>query len=376
MRSGNCTAEETGGSAVNGHASGRNVPDGQNPDARSAKPSVNLMEVCGTHTMSIAKAGIKRILPENIRLLSGPGCPVCVTPADVIDQILKLSSRQDIMITTYGDMFRVPGSARGDNLARRKALGAGVEMVYSPVDAIRIAKENPALQVVFLGIGFETTAPGTAAAILLAKEEKVMNFSVLSLLKTVEPALRALMADPDFNVQGFLCPGHVATIIGEEGFRYLPEEFRMPAVISGFEPEDIILSVRNLMRQIRSGEPRLENEYTRAVAPEGNPNALEIMRKCFEPCDALWRGLGLIPKSGLGIRKEYGEYDAARRFDIIFPEQETETACRCGEVIQGKLDPVKCPLFGTACTPDDPVGPCMVSSEGACAAAFKYGSAE
>ena len=332
------------------------------------------MEVCGTHTMAIAKAGIKQILPDNIRLLSGPGCPVCVTPAAVIDLILALSSRKDVMIATYGDMLRVPGSERGDSLAGRKALGANVEVVYSPVDAIGLARDHPGMHVIFLGIGFETTAPGTAAAILLAEEEQIPNFSVLSLLKRVEPALRALMADPDFNVQGFLCPGHVATIIGEEGFRYLPEEFGMPAVISGFEPEDIILSIRNLMRQIRSGEPKIENEYRRAVAPEGNPKAQEIMRQCFEACDALWRGLGLIPGSGLGIRSEYARYDAAKRFSLVFPDRETETACRCGDVIQGKLDPDRCPLFGKTCTPDDPVGPCMVSGEGACAAAYKYGN--
>ena len=348
----------------------------ENYTADGKKPSVNLMEVCGTHTMAIARAGIKQILPENIRLLSGPGCPVCVTPSGVIDTLLELSSENDVIIATYGDMLRVPGTVRGDNLARRKALGAKVEVVYSPVDAIGIAQENQAFQVVFPGIGFETTAPGTAAAILLAENEKVTNFSVLSLLKMVEPALRAMMAAPEFNVQGFLCPGHVASVIGEKGFRFLPEEFRMPAVISGFEPEDIILSVRNLMRQIRSGEPRLENEYTRAVSPEGNPNALGIMDQCFEKRAALWRGLGLIPESGLGIREEYEEYDAEKRFGIVYPDHETETACRCGEVIQGKLDPTGCPLFGNICSPDDPVGPCMVSSEGACAAAYRYGSAE
>ena len=342
----------------------------------TADTVVNLMEVCGTHTMAIAKAGIKKLLPEKIRLLSGPGCPVCVTPADVIDRVLDLASRDEVIIATYGDMLRVPGSARGDSLARRKALGARVEVVYSPMDAIGIAKNEPAREVVFLGIGFETTAPGTAAAILAAKEEKTANFTVLSLLKRVEPALRALMADPAFNVQGFLCPGHVASVIGEEGFRYLPEEYRMPAVISGFEPEDILISIRDLMRQIRSGEPCLQNEYRRAVAPEGNRKALEILEKCFEPCDALWRGLGLIKESGLAIRSEYGDYDAAKRFGIVFPEKETETACRCGEVIQGKLAPCACPFFGTVCTPDDPVGPCMVSGEGACAAAYKYGPSE
>ena len=361
MLSENCTAD---------------IKKWQSSGMQSSDVSVNLMEVCGTHTMAIAKAGIKRILPKNIRLLSGPGCPVCVTPAGVIDEVLRLSSREEVTIATYGDMLRVPGTARGDTLAARKALGAKVVVVYSPVDAVSIAENNPAKEIVFLGIGFETTAPGTAAAVLLAKERKLKNFTVLPLLKTVEPALRTLMADPAFNVQGFLCPGHVASIIGEAGFRYLPEEFGMPAVISGFEPEDILLSVRNLMRQIRNGEPRLENEYRRAVAPEGNPKALAVMRKCLEPCHALWRGLGLIPDSGLGIRSEYEEYNAVKRFQIVFPEQEPETACRCGDVIQGKLDPAHCPLFGTACTPDDPVGPCMVSGEGACAAAMKYGSEE
>lgn len=333
---------------------------------------VNLMEVCGTHTMAIAKSGIRRMLPENVRLLSGPGCPVCVTPAGVMDEILRLSERRDVIIATYGDMIRVPGSTPGDNLIRRRAQGAHIEVVYSPMDALRIAGEEPEKQVVFLGAGFETTAPGTAAAVAAAAEQGVENFTVLSMLKSVEPALRALMADSAFCVQGFLCPGHVATIIGEKGFRFLPEEYHMPAVISGFEPEDILASIYRLLRQIEKGAPALENTYKRAVKPEGNPLAENAIGQYLELRDDVWRGLGKIPASGFGIRKEYAHYDAEVRFGLIFQEKESKTACRCGEVLQGRLNPKDCPLFGTVCVPEEPVGPCMVSSEGACAAAYKY----
>jgi len=333
---------------------------------------VNIMEVCGTHTMSIAKSGIKRMLPENVKLLSGPGCPVCVTPEEVIDEILRLSEDKNVIITTYGDMIRVPGSTPGDNLQRRKAQGANVEIVYSPLDGIEIAKENPDKQVVFLGVGFETTTPGTAAAIQVAIEQQVENFSILSMMKTVEPALRALIADPEFNVQGFLCPGHVAVIIGEKGFEFLTEEFKIPSVVSGFEPEDILLSVYKILLQIEKNEPKVENEYSRAVGYSGNDLAKEMVEKYFEPCDDLWRGLGKIPQSGLGIKEEYSKYDAVRRFGLEFKETEKKTACSCGEIIMGKAEPKSCPLFGTVCIPENPVGPCMVSSEGACAAAYKY----
>ncbi len=334
--------------------------------------SVNLMEVCGTHTMAIAKAGIRQLLPKSVQLLSGPGCPVCVTPAAVMDEILRLSERENVIITTYGDLIRVPGSVPGDNLIRRRAKGARVEMVYSPLDAVDMAEQNPDKEVVFLGAGFETTAPGTAIAIMVAQEKGLCNFSILSMLKSVEPALRALMADKEFNVQGFLCPGHVATIIGERGFDFLPDEYKMPAVISGFEPEDILSSVQRLLKQLESHEPKLENTYERAVMPEGNPLAMACINKYFELRDDLWRGLGMIPKSGFGIREEYAAYDAERKFALTFPESEGNTACRCGEVIQGRMRPQDCPLFGTVCVPEEPVGPCMVSSEGACAAAYKY----
>ena len=334
---------------------------------------VRLMEVCGTHTMAIARAGIRSVLPEGVELLSGPGCPVCVTPPEVIDAVLELAMRPEILIASYGDMLRVPGSRPGDSLQRRRALGARVELVYSPVDAVELAQREPEKQVVFLGVGFETTAPGTAAALLTAKERGVGNFTVWSMLKRVEPALRALMAMDGFAVQGFLCPGHVATILGEEGFRFLPEDCGMPAVIGGFEPEEILLALLMLLRQIEQGQPRLENAYPRAVSRTGNRLAQRMLDECFVLRTDLWRGLGSIPDSGLALRPELRDYDAESRFAVPLP-QAGPSACRCGEVITGRLRPEQCPLFGARCVPEDPVGPCMVSSEGACAAAYKYQS--
>jgi hydrogenase expression/formation protein HypD len=333
---------------------------------------IRLMEVCGTHTMSIAKAGIKQLLPENIKLISGPGCPVCVTPTGVINEILNLSEYNDIIIATYGDMLRVPGSRQGDNLERRRAQGAHVEIVYSAVDAVDMAERIPNKQVVFLGVGFETTAPGTAAAIETASEKKLGNFFVLPMLKLVEPSLRALMGMEDFNIDGLLCPGHVATIIGEKGFAFLPEEYGMPSVICGFESGDILVSIYKLLLQISRKNPVLENEYIRAVSRNGNLLAQEMINRYFTPCDSIWRGLGSIKNSGLGIREEYGRFDAIRRFNINMDDNREQGACRCGDVIKGKSEPVDCPLFGDVCVPENAVGPCMVSSEGACAAYYKY----
>ena len=333
---------------------------------------VRLMEVCGTHTMSIAKSGIKAMLPENVKLLSGPGCPVCVTPPQVIDAILELSMRPDVIITSYGDMLRVPGSKRGDSLLRRRALGAKVEMVYSPLDAIYIAEKNPDKEIVFLGVGFETTAPGTAAAMLTAKERGVKNFSLLSMLKTVEPALRALTKMEGFNIDGFICPGHVAVILGEKGFEYLPLELGLPGAIAGFEAEDILLAIYRIMKRIRDKQPGVDNCYSRAVSHDGNELARETVESCFEPRRDIWRGLGAIEASGLGLRAEFEAFDAEKRFGISYSEAETLTACRCGDVICGRIAPQLCPMFGRLCTPEDPVGPCMVSTEGACAAAYKY----
>ena len=333
---------------------------------------MTLMEVCGTHTMAIARSGLKTLLPGNIRLLSGPGCPVCVTPAEDIDGVLELAMDKNVIIASYGDMLRVPGSTPGDSLLRRRALGARVEIVYSPVDAVSLAKENPGREVVFLGVGFETTAPGTAAAVLTAQEENVKNFSVLSMLKTVEPALRTLIATEGFQVDGFLCPGHVGSIIGEVGFRFLPEEYGLPGVIAGFAPEEILLAVYHLAKQITEGSPRLENDYRRAVRPEGNPLAQAMLNRCFVPRRALWRGLGSIDNSGLALKEELAAFDAEKKFDLTASPAAKPTACRCGDVICGRLSPEACPLFSRRCTPEEPVGPCMVSSEGACAAAYQY----
>ncbi len=338
----------------------------------TADGKIQLMEICGTHTMSIARSGIRSMLPEGVELVSGPGCPVCVTPSNYIDQILKLSMRSDVIITTYGDMVRVPGSSRGDNLRRRMADGAQVRVVFSPTDAIKIARENPDKQVVFLGVGFETTAPGTAAAVGDAAALDIDNFTILPMLKTCEPVLRTLAAQPDFSIDGFLCPGHVAVIIGSDGFSFLADEYHLPGVVAGFEAEDILKAVAMLLKQLKEGRAEIENEYTRAVAPEGNPLAKAMIDKYLEPIDTVWRGLGEIPKSGLGIKGEFAKFDAVKRFELEFGPEETPTACRCGDVIKGKLHPDGCPLFGKVCTPEDPVGPCMVSSEGACAAAWKY----
>lgn len=333
---------------------------------------VRLMEVCGTHTMAIARAGLKRLLPEGVELVSGPGCPVCVTPPELMDAALELASRPGVTVASYGDMLRVPGSRRGDDLAHRRARGGSVELVYSPMDAVELAKRHPEREVVFLGVGFETTAPGTAASALAAREQGVKNYSVFTMLRLVEPALRALIGSEGFDVQGFLCPGHVAVITGAEHFRFLPGECGLPAVVAGFEPEDILLSVYELLRMLEAGRPGLVNEYSRAVSAEGNALAQEMLRRAFVPVRASWRGLGEIEASGLEFAPELSDYDAARKLGIEAGVAETPTACRCGEVITGRMPPEGCPLFGKVCTPEDPVGPCMVSSEGACAAAYKY----
>ncbi|MDO5111344.1 MAG: hydrogenase formation protein HypD [Clostridia bacterium] len=334
-------------------------------------PPVTLMEVCGTHTMAIAKAGLKPLLAPKVTLLSGPGCPVCVTPARDIDACLRLCERDDVILTSYGDMLRVPGSVRGDSLLRQSAMGADVRMVYSPMDAVEIARENPAKKVVFLGVGFETTAPGTAIAVRTAKDAGIGNFYLLPLLKRLEPALRALCANDALAVDGLLCPGHVASILGEDGFAYVAKELKLPAVIAGFEREDILLAVYRLLLQIQAHAPKVENAYPRAVQKAGNPLAMAVMDAVFTPCDSLWRGMGMIPMSGYALREAYADFDAVRALDLRFTE-EPPTACRCGDVIRGMLPPEKCPLFGT-CTPEEPLGPCMVSGEGACAARYKYG---
>ena len=336
-----------------------------------ARP-LRLMEICGTHTMAIAKAGLRGLLASGVQLLSGPGCPVCVTPTGAIDAALQLSERPGVTIASYGDLLRVPGSCKGDTLLRRRALGAQVLTVYSAMEAVEAAAANPQQQIVFLGVGFETTAPGTAACIREAAERGLPNFSVLSLLKRTEPALRALIAAPDFAVDGFLCPGHVAAVTGAAAFGFLPEEYRLPAVVCGFEAGDILYAVWRLVRMREQGCPALENEYTRLVTDTGNPAARAAIEAVFEPVESDWRGLGRIPASGYALRPAYAAWDAAIKFGVV-PGRAAETpGCRCGDVLRGACAPADCPLFGKACTPAGPGGPCMVSGEGAGGAAWKY----
>lgn len=334
--------------------------------------TVRLMEICGTHTMSIARSGIRSVLPPTVRLLSGPGCPVCVTPAGVIDMILELAQRPGVLIASYGDLLRVPGSRQGDSLLHRRARGARVESVYSPVDAVRLAECHPEIEVVFLGVGFETTAPGTAACILEAAERRVKNFSVLCLLKRTEPALRSLIEAPDFAVDGFLCPGHVAAVTGADAFDFLPRDYSLPGVVSGFETADLLGSILELVRMVSEKKPALKNEYTRLVHAEGNPLALRLIDRVFTVSSAEWRGLGRIEDSGYVLRDEYSDWDARKKFSMQPSSGKEVPGCRCAQVIRGVLRPSSCPLFGKVCSPENPVGPCMVSGEGACAAAYQY----
>ncbi len=332
---------------------------------------MRIMEVCGTHTMAIFKHGIRTLLPEKVKLISGPGCPVCVTSAGDIDQIIELAESQDITITTFGDLLRVPGS-KGKNLATARAEGAKVEIVYSPTDALKIAQSTDK-PVVFPAIGFETTIPVIAATIVEARRREINNFMLLVSHKVVPPALDALLGDPELALDGLLCPGHVSAIIGEKAYEPYPEKYNVPCVIAGFEPLDILSSILMLANQIRDDKATVENSYNRVVSKEGNPRAREMIEMAFEPCDAIWRGLGEIPNSGLKLRPEFIKHDAARFFGLSSEFVPEPKGCRCGEILTGKVIPPECPLFNTRCTPINPVGPCMVSSEGTCAAFSKYG---
>lgn len=337
---------------------------------------VRIMEICGTHTMAIAKAGLRSLLAPGVELISGPGCPVCVTPAGDIDAALDLCQRPGLIVATYGDLMRVPGSVRGDTLLRRRAAGADVRTVYSAADAVDLARANPDREVVFLGVGFETTTPGTAACVLDAAESGLDNFSVFCLLKRTEPALRSLLNAPDCGVDALLCPGHVAAVTGVDAFGFLPREYGLPAVVSGFEAGDVLYSVWRMVAMVCDGTPALENEYSRLVTAAGNAAARAVADKVFLPADSLWRGLGEIPDSGLVLRPEYARFDAAARYGLQHRRGTEPAGCRCGSVIRGVLHPEQCPLFGRVCRPEDPVGPCMVSGEGACAAAWKYRPAD
>jgi len=338
--------------------------------ARSMSQPMRIMEVCGTHTMSIFRHGIRSLLPDGITLLSGPGCPVCVTPAGHIDAFLAAAKRPEVTIATFGDLIRVPGSH--GSLAGARAAGARVEIVYSPMDALVLAKKEPERMVLFPAIGFETTAPTIAATIVQAERLGIENFVIIAACKTMPNALEALMADPDLRVDGLLCPGHVSAIIGADAYLPFARRHNLACAVAGFEPADILAGLLSLMRQINAREPRVENCYTRAVTAEGNVKARKLIDQVFEPADSPWRGLGVIPGSGLVLRPEYQRYDAMIRLDLrVEPAQEPK-GCRCGEILKGRLLPPDCPLYGTACTPLKPVGPCMVSNEGTCAAYYRY----
>ena len=336
---------------------------------------LRFMEVCGTHTVAIFRSGLRSLLPKQIVHLSGPGCPVCVTHESEVNAFLDLAEKPGVIIATFGDLMRVPGS-RGRTLKAAQADGARVKVVYSPPDAIKLAAENPDAKVVFLGVGFETTAPGVAASLKMAKAQGVGNYRVLSFHKLVPPALTALLSDaapePGQGIDAFIMPGHVTAIIGIEPYRPVVERFGKAAAVAGFEPLDILQALLFLAECQRDGVPRLTNLYRRVVRDEGNAKARAVMAEVFTTADALWRGLGLIPGSGLEIGDEYAAFDAKRDFAIEIKDCPPLPGCKCGEVLKGRLAPNLCPLFGKACTPAKPVGPCMVSTEGSCAAYYKY----
>jgi len=331
-----------------------------------------LMEVCGTHTMAISKAGLRSRVPRPLRLLSGPGCPVCVTPREQIDQAIAMAREPGVVVASFGDMLRVPGAT--SSLERERAAGARVQIVYSPVDALALAQDIPDQLVVFIGVGFETTSPTVAATLVRAAEAAVDNFYVLPAFKLVPPAMAALLAGGGARIDGFICPGHVTAIIGSAAYRPLCDQHHIPCVVTGFEVLDILDGVTMLLEQIATGRAAVEVQYRRAVTDAGNTTARALLERVFRVCDSSWRGIGTIPGSGLELAPEFERFDARRRIPVeVAPAPGFDRGCACGEVMRGLLLPPDCPLFGQACVPAHPVGPCMVSSEGACAAYHRYG---
>jgi hydrogenase expression/formation protein HypD len=339
-------------------------------EGRSRRP-IRLMEFCGGHTHAIMRYGLRSLLPPTVDLRSGPGCPVCVTANADLDRAIALSRVPDLILTTFGDMIRVPGSR--ESLQDAKASGADVRLVYSTLDALQIARENPARPVVFLGVGFETTAPTVAAAILQAQAESLQNFSVLSLHKLTPPATRAILDSGEIALDGIIGPGHVTTIIGADAWEFLPSEYGIPVAVAGFEPLDILRAVADLVDMIEDEEPAVSNSYARSVSQRGNLTAMEVMGRAFEGGAADWRGMGVVPDSGLGIRSELERFDAACIYHVDPGPTKEHKGCRCGDVLRGTVTPPECPLFAKACTPVRPIGPCMVSAEGACAAYYQFG---
>ncbi len=336
----------------------------------SEKGKISLMEVCGTHTMAIAKSGIRNLAPANLKLLSGPGCPVCVTAQGDIDAMIELVRRSEITLATFGDMIRVPGTE--SSLQEERSQGADIRVVYSPLDALALAQSMPEREIVFLGIGFETTAPTVGITIEAAAASGLTNFSVLSFHKVVPPALEVLFSDPDIRVDGLICPGHVSAVIGSEPYQILAEKYHKPCVVTGFETQDVLEGIVMLLRQIHKSDAKVEIQYRRIVKAAGNPLAQAVLDRVFRPVGARWRGLGFIPGSGLELAPAYASMDARKKFNMQEMEDIPIKGCACGEVLSGRITPHDCALFGKGCTPMKPIGPCMVSQEGACAAYFRY----
>ena len=341
---------------------------------RRSTRQIRIMEFCGTHTVSIFKHGIRQLLPPTIEMLSGPGCPICVTANADLDWAIALASDTELTVTTFGDMLRVPGSR--SSLERAKAAGSDVRIVYSTLDAVQIARDNPDRPVVFLGVGFETTAPTVAVSILQARDQGLTNYSVLSLHKLTPPATKAILDSGESRLHGIIGPGHVTTVIGSRAWEFLPQQYGVSCVIAGFEPLDVLQGIYTLVERIESGEPQVDNVYGRSVRASGNEVALEYMNVVFEECAAEWRGIGEIPASGLKLNSEFRSFDARERFQVDPGATEEPAGCLCGEVIRGVAIPPDCPLYRAVCTPHHPVGPCMVSGEGTCAAYYLYTAGE
>ena len=336
---------------------------------KNATGSYTFMEVCGGHTSAIHRFGIPSLLPSNIRLISGPGCPVCVTGTEFIDKAIAYSKKDDVIITTFGDLIRVPGSS--SSLEKENSAGADIRLVFSGLEALNIARTNPEKKVIFLGIGFETTVPGTAITLKQAKESDPQNFFLLSAHKIMPPAMEAIIRDRIF-LDGFICPGHVAAITGSEYFNFIPDTYNLGCVISGFEPADILMSVLMLVRQVNNSLPATEIQYSRAVTREGNKIAQGYLYEVFEKVDTNWRGLGIIPDSGLKLKTEFEKFDAEKMIPVFISQQKENPACICGDILRGVKTPRECSLFSLACVPENPVGACMVSAEGACNSYYKY----
>lgn len=342
---------------------------------KSIAPSykINIMEVCGTHTQNFYRFGLDELMPDSLSLIAGPGCPVCVSPQGYIDAAIKLIQKKNVIVVSFGDMLRTPGSR--STLEKERAKFGNVQVAYSALDSLRLAELNPDKHVVFLGVGFETTAPTVALSIILARQKRIKNLSFLTSLKLIPPVLSGLIKDKKLNISAFLCPGHVSAIIGTKSYEFIPSKFKASCCVAGFEPLDMLEGIHFLLLQILSNRPSVTNQYSRVVTKNGNLKAQKIMRRAFKISDANWRGIGLVKKSGLKINEEFSEFDAENKFSLKKIMQEDKrmiSQCRCADVLKGLILPKDCKLFGKACIPDNPQGPCMISSEGTCSAYYKY----